>query len=127
MPKITDMTLEQLRAATVAEILSSIKDYLVAHCPTKRALIAFLLDADTLPDAPVCTYYPDGQIMQIVEVIRDAETGVVVSGVKTTYTYYPTGEVDVIVIAKLDAVDDEISRVKIKHYLDGRQPKIVIN
>ena len=41
------------------------------------------------------------------------------------YTYYPTGEIDIITQKRYDSQNELIgSGVEIKHFLDGRQPQV---
>lgn len=116
-----DLTLEQLRSMTRAQIRQAITDAIAPM--SKREMIQWLLQADIVNDPPLRTYGADGQIIKQVEIDRDAETRERVRGKVTTWTYYPTGEVDTIIISDRDAVDGEISRRRIKHYRDGRPPK----
>lgn len=119
MPLIANLTLAQLRAATKAQIIAAIGNYLTNNF-TKRQVIAFLLDADIVPDAPARTYGKDGQIESETDVDRDAETGTIIARRTVSWTYYPTGEVDTITITEGAAV-----RI-VKHYLDGRQPTVTV-
>jgi len=123
MPNISTLTLETMRSSTKTQIITNIRDYLTANM-TKKQLITFLLDRDTVDDTQVVTYLPDGQVDKIVDWKRDAETNNKISGVVTNFSYYPTGEIDVIRVSQRDAANVETSHVRIKHYLDGRQPKI---
>ncbi len=121
MPNILNLSVDQLRAMDRASIRASIGNYFQAM--TKRQMMAWLLDIDTVPDAPKDTY-ENGKIVRRVEYERDVETGAKIKGRITTWTYYPNGEINVIRIAEIDANDAEINHIRIKHYLDGRQPKI---
>ena len=121
MPNWSNLTLEQLRAATKAQIVTAITNWL--NNRTKRQIIALLIDMDVVADTPDVTYWPDGQIKRRDEVFRDA-LGDVTGGRRTNYAYYPTGEIDTITIIDVDAdLTTVLGRRTIKHYLDGRQPK----
>jgi hypothetical protein len=127
MPKLTDMTLEQMRVSTKAQIIDGVRAYLTANYLTRGALMGFLLDTNTLPDPPVAEFYADGQIKLITEVLRDAETGNRVSGRKTQWTYFPNGirpPVRYIRIRNYDAAGNELfgQGLEIEHYLDCRPP-----
>lgn len=67
----------------------------------------------------------DGKTTKWIEETRDSE-GLLVGKRTDEYTYYPTGETDVITQKKYDSQNELIpgSEKKIKHYLDGRQPEI---
>lgn len=123
MHALTALTFPQLRSATKAQIVTSIRDYLTANF-TKRQLIQLLRDRDTEWDDPVQTYRPDGQIESQTEVERDEETGVQVSAKVITYSYYATGEVNKIIISILDENNVEVRRKTIKHFTDGKQPEV---
>lgn len=120
MPLIANLTLEQLRSATKAQIITGITNYLSAL--SKRQIILFLMDADRLPDAPALTYGPDGQPTKQVDTDRDAETGAMIGGRVVTWSYYPTGEVDTITISIRDASNAEVAKKVIKHFTDRRPP-----
>jgi hypothetical protein len=122
MPLIADLTLSQLRAATKAQIITGISNYLANL--SKRQIILFLMDRDVIPDAPILSHRPDGQLTTQVDVNRDAETGTMIDGRQITWTYYPTGEVDTITISTRDATDKEIAKKIIKHFTDGRAPVV---
>jgi hypothetical protein len=44
---------------------------------------------------------------------------------KREWSYYPTGEVDIITTTIMDENDIPILIKKIKHYLHGKQPEII--
>jgi len=119
---LTDLTLEQMRASTKNQIISSIDSYLTANF-TKRQLIQMLRERDTEWDDPVCTYGPDGILTQN-EIERDVETGAQVSRKYIVWDYYNSGEVNTIITEFYDENDVLKRRKKIKHYKDGRQPEI---
>lgn len=120
---VTNLTLAQLRAATKAQIITAIGNYLTNNF-TKRQLILWLWDADVISDDPIIAYRPDGQIESQTEETRDVETGVVVGGRVVTWSYYPSGEVHTIIISQRDALNNEIARKIITHFLDGRRPEV---
>ena len=119
---ISDMTIQQLRAATKAQIITSISAYLQANF-TRRELIRLLRDRDTDWDEPIRTYRADGQIESQIEIERDDDTQVQVSKRVMTWTYYATGEVNVIKTDIYDAVDALVRTRRVKHYRDGKQPE----
>ncbi len=117
MPLIANLTLAQLRAATKAQIITAIANYLTSNF-TKRQLIGFLIDADAVADPPARTYRTDGQIESETIDTRDAETGSLVSSRQVRWSYYPTGEVDTI------AITEGSTTRRIKHYLNGQPPTV---
>ena len=120
--KLSNLTIQEMRASTKAEIITSIKNYLQDNF-TRRDLIRMLRDRDTEWDEPIRTYRPDGQIESQIEVERDDDTQIQVSRRVTTWTYYNTGEVNVIKIEIYDENDVLKKTKRIKHYRDGRQPE----
>ena len=127
MPNLTNYSLDQLRAATKPQILTAISSRLTAM--TRRQLVLWLLDLDdqnsAVSDAPIGAYRKDGQVESQIEVERDAETGARVGGRVTTWTYFPTGEVDTVIISERNAADKEMAKRVIKHFTDGRQPTVI--
>ena len=121
MPNWSNLTLAQLRAATKAQIITAIDNWLATH--TKRRIIELLLDVTNIADRPDITYGADGQIARRDEVFRDV-VGNVTGGKRTNYAYYPTGEIDTITIVDVAAdLTTVLGRRTVKHYLDGRQPE----
>ena len=125
---LAGLTLDQLRAATATQIRTRIKDKI--DTMTKLQLIRLILrlvdfDADAivaLADSPVCTYQPDRQIALQMDVTRDM-LGSKIGSRRVTWTYYPTGEVDIITTEELDANDQVVKTLPpVKHFTDGRQP-----
>lgn len=117
-------TLDQIRAATKAQIITVISNYLTNNL-TKRQILVWLFNNVTIvPLAPARAYNPDGQVASDLDIDTDIETGVQTGGTQTTWTYYPTGEVDTITIMKLDAANNIVSTKVIKHFTDGRQPEV---
>lgn len=115
-----NLTPAQLRAMTRAEIRTAIVDAVSAM--SKREMIVWLIQTDAVEDDPIVTY-ENGQIVRRVEITRDPETGARMRGRVTTWSYYATGEVDIITISNRDSADGEVSKKRIKHYRDGRPPK----
>ena len=116
-----DVTLEQLRSITKTQIITKLSDWLTNNF-TKRQLILWLLGADFIFDNPITAYGSDGQIISQIEIRRDGETGLQVEKIITTWTYYPSGEVDTIITRIYDASNVLINTKTIKHYRDGKQP-----
>jgi hypothetical protein len=119
---LTDLTKEQLRALNKNQIISAIGTYLAATY-TRKQLIQGCLDRDTDWDTPICTYGADGQIESQNEIERDVDTDAQISRKYTAWTYYNSGEVNVITIQTFDETDTLKKQKKIKHYKDGRQPE----
>lgn len=116
-------TLEQIRAATKAQIITFITNKLDNF--SKKQIIVWLFEnVIEIADKPTTVVRPDGQLTSQSEIIRDVETGALVTTKTITWTYYATGEVDTITIVVTNSVGTEMSRTVIKHYKDGRQPKI---
>ena len=114
----TTLTLDQMKAATVAQILAD-----VAANNTKREICTELLGSDRISDVAV-TYDDQKRIVKRVETERDLLTGDVLGSVVTTHTYYKTGEIEDIVVSERDAKDAETARRTIKHFADGKQPTV---
>jgi hypothetical protein len=118
-----DVTLEQLRARTKAQIITKLSNWLTNNM-TKRQLILWLMDIEVMDTPPVRTYRADGQIEYESTTLVDTETYLQVNKREVTWSYYPTGEVDVITIKQYDSNDALIRTKAIKHYIDGRQPTV---
>jgi len=118
-----DVTLEQLRALTKAQIINKLSMWLTNHF-TKRQLILWLMDIEALDDEPVRTYQADGQITSETIVTIDTETNAQVNKRVVNWTYYATGEVDVITIKTYDGSNNLLRTKTVKHYTDGRQPTV---
>ena len=117
---LENVTLEQLRAATKAQIVTFITNKL--NSMTKRQIIIWLMDADVINIAPVVVRRPDGQLSSMTDVVRDVESDVQISKRVTEWSYYPTREVDTITIKTYDGSNALIGTRTIKHFTDGRQP-----
>jgi len=118
----TTLTLEQMKAATVSQIMAD-----VAAQNDKREIVSELLGQDRISDRPVITYDEKHRIVKRVETERDLLTDDVLGSVVTTHTYYKTGEIKDITISERDAKDKEIGGHTIKHFTDGRLPQMVMN
>ena len=123
----TTMTLAELRAATKAEILRNVGEYIAANY-TKRQIITWLLLDDmyarSIPDKVVVTKDGQNRVVKRVEIDLDPETGVALGGRVTTWQYFATGEIRYIVISDRDAENVETRKRTIQHYRDGRQPVV---
>ena len=118
-----DVTLEQLRALTKTQIINKLSTYLTNNM-TKRRLILWLMDMDVIDIEPVRTYRADGQIESETTITVDTETNAQVNKRVTTWTYYATGEVNVITIKQYDGSKNLLRTKAIKHYQDGKQPTV---
>jgi len=118
-----DVTLEQLRAMTKAKIIERLSTWLTKNM-TKRQLILWLMDIEVVEDTPVRTYREDGQITSETTVTKDTETNQQVNKREVSWTYYATGEVNVITIKTYNGNNVLLHTKAIKHYKDGRQPTV---
>ncbi len=126
---LANLTLDQLRAATKAQIITAIDNKLTAM--TKQQIIALVWsvvapDDITVSDAPVIVTRPDKQPASQTEVTRDT-LGARVGGRVTTWTYFENEKgkpVDTITISERDATDKETVRRVIKHSASGGQPTV---
>ena len=82
------------------------------------------MDIEVMDDEPVRTYRADGQITSETIVTKDTGTNLQVSKREVTWTYYATGEVNVITIKQYDGANNLLHTKAIKHYKDGRQPTV---
>lgn len=120
---LADLTLDQLRAATKAQILNAISTKLSTL--SKRQLIALIWsvvapDDITDADTPTVTSGPHGPVSSL-QVFRDA-LGAKTGSQRATWSYYPAGPVDTITLEELDAADVVTRQRQIKHFADGGQP-----
>ena len=115
----TTLTLNELRAATVSQILADVEAQ-----NDKREIVSELLGQDRISDRPTITYDEKQRIVKRVEVERDLLTGEVLESRETTHSYYKTGEIQDITITERDAKDAETARRTIHHFTDGRQPVV---
>jgi len=118
-----DVTLAQLRSMTKTQIINRLSTWLTNHF-TKRQLILWLMDIEVMPLDPVRTYRADGQIESETTIDVDPETNLQVSKRAVTWTYYATGEVNVITIKVYDGANNLVHTKAIKHYTDGKQPTV---
>lgn len=120
MPDIANgITLDQLRAATKAQIVARIDTWLANH--TKRQICEMLLELVEVQEELLRTYRADGQVVRQLERRTDV-LGAKTGSRETTWTYYPTGEVDTITVVERDAADAATRTRTVRHFLDGRQP-----
>ena len=118
---LENVTLEQLRAATKAQIVTFITNKL--NSMSKLEIVLWLREnVLEIEDAQPEVIYKDGQITRLTECIRDTYAGDVLRYKRVIWTYYPAGEVDTITIVIADPNMNIISRRVIKHFTDGRQP-----
>ena len=121
---ITEQTIDQLRAATVTQIRTVLKNKI--DTLSKKQLIEFIFDyAEHFPDPPIRTDRADSQPLTLLEVDKDA-LGAKLGTRRVTWSYYTSGEVDTITIETLDAADKVTATKAIKHYKDGQQPTVTL-
>jgi hypothetical protein len=108
---LRDATREQLGAEIAAKL-------------TKRELLILAVGAEKISSTPERVYGEDGQITEETTVETDVETGETRTQ-HVTWSYYKTGEVDVIEIIVLDTNGKIAKQKKIKHYVDGREPEVM--
>lgn len=118
-----DVTLEQMRAFTKTQLINKLSTWLTNNM-TKRQLILWLMNVETLALDPVRVYRADGQIESESIITVNTETNLQVNKREVTWTYYTSGEVDVIIIKQYDSNDVLLHTKAIKHYKDGRQPTV---
>lgn len=118
-----DVTLTRLRSLTKTQIINKLTTYLTNNM-NKRQLILWLMDMEVIQIDPIRTYRADGQIESETTVEVDTETNAQVNKRVTTWTYYATGEVNVITIKQYDGSNNLPHTKAIKHYKDGRQPTV---
>lgn len=116
----TGKTLDALRKMTQGEIRTEQNRSL--DIKSKKKLIEIELSQTEFPDPTTGEDSSNGQVWRLT-VIRDAE-GNILRKERYDWTYYPTGEVNVITTTKLDANNNVISTKQLKHY-DGRQPEFI--
>lgn len=121
MPNWTNLTLAGLRAASKADIIRDVAQYIAEHF-TKRQIIIWLMDAERIQDRVRVTRDDLGRITHRQTTWSDIVTGNVVMNHDTIYTYYPTGEIEDITIIHRDGDGNITEQYTIHHYTDGRQP-----
>lgn len=130
MQNITSLSLSQLRSSTKPQILAAWSAGLTALSKRQLIMLDLVLRNTDIPDQirladnTIRTFAADGQVLTEIDVDRDAETNAMIGGTSRTYTYYPSGEIDTIVISARDASNTEIRRKTIRHYLNGDQPTV---
>jgi hypothetical protein len=121
----TGKPITELRKLTKRQILDAVVAALDTPSTTKRALLAFLMDGETLPDAPKTKHRADGQIQEREDALRDVETDAVTQRTVTTWSYYedePRRPVNEIITTVYDGAGAVVSKRTVKHFPDGRQP-----
>lgn len=121
--RLTDKTIQELRQMTKAQIIAAIADYLQASYTRREIIRGIRNDRDTETETAY-TYDAQGRITGQTDIERDDDTQAQVSKRVITWTYYATGEVNVIKTELYDAADVLIRTRRIKHYRDGRQPEV---
>ncbi len=124
---LADVTLEKLRVATKAQILTAISNKLSAL--TKLQLVRLILrvgdrDVDTIleiSDPETGADCPHGRLWRL-QVVRDI-MGNKLRSTRFDWTYYPPSadgkcRLDTITTKKMDALDNVISTDVNKHYQD---------
>ena len=107
--------------------MADLKDATLKQLVTERPDLVSDIKAGKDEGSSTVTVIKDAQErMSVWTSERRDIDGVLVGKSKDTYSYYLTGEVDIILQKKYDSQDKLIpgSEKKIKHYLDGRQPEI---
>jgi len=112
---LSDLTIQDLRSATLAQLKTAVTNKI--NLMTKKQIIILILRAADV----------DIENFEIEEnkVVYDA-LGNKIRSWSIDYIYYPTGEIDLIILKKFDALDALIEEKKIKHYLDGKQPHFLV-
>ena len=125
MPNWSNMTLAELRSAghPTGKIVSEVAKYL--NSKTKKQVVEMLMDTEVFSRPAVVTHRRDGQIERS-EVETEDALGNKIGRCVTTFTYYDEGPVKDIVISEGDSNNVETSRRRIQHFLDGRQPILVV-
>jgi len=125
MPNFTGLSKAEMQASNLGQLKKAGTD-VVNGKATKHDIMAFYLDKDVDDADPVREYLGvNGQISKQTIVTQDIETNATVKSKVVVWTYYPTGEVDVIFLKDLDAAGTETQVTKIKHYLNGRKPETI--
>lgn len=121
----TTLSLAELRAATKADILRDVAQFIAARF-TKRQIIRWLvlgnMEGGGIPDRIIVTHDDQGRVIRMVKVWRDPETGERLGGTVITWDYFATGEVRFIIISDRDGNNTETRRRRIRHFRGGGQP-----
>jgi len=107
---------EQLPRTSKEQIIATLSTY------SKHELALLITGSETYADPPICTWRKDGQIKSQVDVTRDISTGRAISSREISWTYYKSGEVDIITTIYKDTTGKETLQHAVKHFTDGRQP-----
>jgi len=129
---LSDLTLEQLRNATLTQIRTAITNKL-GNLTKKQLIILILKVADInvenmeIQDREEGEDGPNGQIFRN-QIYRDV-LGNKLKSIKTEWVYYPGQEgrrqIDTITITEKDGDDKVVLIKEIKHLLDGGQLKLI--
>jgi hypothetical protein len=114
MGLLSDLTIQELRATTLVALKTAVINKINAM--TKKQIIILILKVASV----------DIENFEIEEnkITYDA-LGNKIRSWSVDYVYYPTGEIDLIILKKFDALGTLVEEKKIKHYLDGKQPHIM--
>lgn len=115
MPNWTTLTLAELRAASKADIITSVGSWL--NVRTKAQIIELLMDSTEFADKPTVTHGEHG-ILTRDQTVRDA-LGDMLRVEHTEHAYYDTGEIDEITTVVENIGGDVIEDRLIKHYRLG--------
>ena len=121
--QLTDKTIAELRQMNKRQIIDAIAAYLDASYTRREIIRGIRNDQDTYTDTTQ-VYDAQGRITSETEIERDDNTQAQVSRKVISWTYYATGEVNVIKTETYDAADVLVKTRRIKHYRDGRQPEV---
>ena len=124
MPNWTTLSLENQRRLPLPALVENIANWMKFNM-TKGEVMEWLLDTDTLFDAPEITRDEQGNITRRKQVGRFVETGKQKKNSEATYTYYSNGDIEDITIVERDENDEIVEQYTIHHYQDDRQPIVV--
>ena len=126
---LSDLTIQDLRNATLVQIQTAIKNK-VDNLSKKQLIILILKVADIdiekfeIQDREEGEGDSRGQLWQL-RVMRDV-LGNKLRSTRFDWSYYPTGTVDIVTTTEMDAEDRVILIKRLKHYPDGRQPEWIV-
>lgn len=121
MPNWTTLTLEKMRQLPLPAICNDVARWMKKNM-TKAEVMEWLLDTQEIAEPVEIERNEQGQLTHRLEVFCDVETGKSKRNTETTYTYYPNGDIEDIIITRHDGDDNVTERFTIHHYQDGRQP-----